>query len=344
MSLKGSQSIILSQLSNAPRSIILDCPGNAEARDRIKNARREDDPRFSQGVWQTPLKKADWPVVEELCLKHIQTPHKAIDVQILGWLVESWIAQHGLTGILEGLFLLQMTLSGEFIPLENEDEWEMITDWMDVLWADRLVKAPLLPGIITESLSQWLSAVQLENALETASEKEKSLIQTQLLKQKSTRQLQAIMQPHQDILQQNLKKCDEYLGVVRRAIPKDLSALSAHLKTLQEIMRPLEKQAIQTDQLMSPAPPAQHYDQPVAAHNLSEIYEQLQAQANALKQLEPQGIVHLFLKKLLLYKGCSQIEFFQSLSEKPEDITVFLRFLDVQSPQKSLNVKLEKQL
>src|SRR5436305_1380063 len=40
-----------------------------DAYDRIKEARRADDPSLPQGVWETELKRADWPTVQELCME-----------------------------------------------------------------------------------------------------------------------------------------------------------------------------------------------------------------------------------------------------------------------------------
>jgi type VI secretion system protein ImpA len=71
--------------------------------DRIVEARRHDDPAISQGVWKTELKKADWPMVEELCLDAIQRHSK--DLQIAAWLSESWLHLHGFAGVREGLRL-----------------------------------------------------------------------------------------------------------------------------------------------------------------------------------------------------------------------------------------------
>lgn len=69
--------------------------------DRIRDARTEDDPVLSRGVWKMPLKRADWSDVAELCLDALQ--HRSKDLQIAGWLSEAWLHLYGFNGLREGL-------------------------------------------------------------------------------------------------------------------------------------------------------------------------------------------------------------------------------------------------
>ncbi len=68
--------------------------------DRIMEARREDDPTLEQGVWKRELKKADWNLVNQLCLEALQKRSK--DLQIAAWLLESWIHLRGFPGMRAG--------------------------------------------------------------------------------------------------------------------------------------------------------------------------------------------------------------------------------------------------
>jgi type VI secretion system protein ImpA len=72
--------------------------------DRIKEARREDDPSLPQGVWQVELKRADWRAVEAICLDALATRTK--DLQIAVWLLEAWVHLHGIAGANAGFDLL----------------------------------------------------------------------------------------------------------------------------------------------------------------------------------------------------------------------------------------------
>src|SRR4051812_25121958 len=54
--------------------------------DRIKEARREDDPSVEYGEWQTELKQADWPTVVKDCTQLLATRSK--DLRLAAWLNE----------------------------------------------------------------------------------------------------------------------------------------------------------------------------------------------------------------------------------------------------------------
>ena len=69
--------------------------------DRIRDARTEDDPVLSRGVWKMPLKRADWSDVAELCLDALQ--HRTKDLQIAAWLADAWLHLYGFNGLREGL-------------------------------------------------------------------------------------------------------------------------------------------------------------------------------------------------------------------------------------------------
>ncbi len=72
--------------------------------DRIADARREDDPSLSQGIYKSTLKRADWPTVEAICVEALAKQSK--DLQIAGWLLESWLHLYGFAGVTNGLRLL----------------------------------------------------------------------------------------------------------------------------------------------------------------------------------------------------------------------------------------------
>ena len=72
--------------------------------DRIQEARREDDQRLSQGIYQTSHKRADWETGEAICLEALEKRTK--DLQIAGWLLEAWLHLRGFRGVEAGLRLL----------------------------------------------------------------------------------------------------------------------------------------------------------------------------------------------------------------------------------------------
>lgn len=57
--------------------------------DRVREARREDDPTLPQGVWVARLKVADWKGVAAICAEALERRSK--DLQLAVWLAEAWI-------------------------------------------------------------------------------------------------------------------------------------------------------------------------------------------------------------------------------------------------------------
>lgn len=81
--------------------------------DRIGEARREDDERLAQGVWEKDLKRADWTAVAQLCGEALEYQSK--DLQIAAWLTEAWGRLHGFGGVSAGLSLVA-GLCNEYWP------------------------------------------------------------------------------------------------------------------------------------------------------------------------------------------------------------------------------------
>ena len=72
--------------------------------DRIREARRADDPGLAQGEWQTELKVADWREAQSLAEDILLRTSK--DLQAAVWLGEAAIARHGLEGARDSFDLL----------------------------------------------------------------------------------------------------------------------------------------------------------------------------------------------------------------------------------------------
>jgi type VI secretion system protein ImpA len=73
--------------------------------DQIRDLRREDDASLPQGVWKSEQKRADWPAVEAICLKSLETRSK--DLQIASWLLEAWLKQYGFSGAASGFEVIR---------------------------------------------------------------------------------------------------------------------------------------------------------------------------------------------------------------------------------------------
>lgn len=309
---------LLEAFKKNPRSFTLMPQRPSDRHREIKDARREDDPRFSQGVWQTPLKKAEWPQVETLCVEALQADFA--DVQVIGWLIEAWSVQSGFQGFDDGLMLLDQLI--KISASVDPDEILPLLEWLDTLLSGRLHQIPWSLENPNVTFAQWQVVTQLEAALTRAPDKEKAAIQAQLGRQKNTTALRAIIaqETHFSLL---LKDCLEKLDDIERQFSFDFYKTRG---VLEELLG-----------LASTPTPAQSTAEPITSQKptdpLAEIYEILAQQTHALESLEPQGVVHLFLKKLLAYRGCSQIKFFQQFTQNPEDLGPFLRFLGADKHQ-----------
>jgi len=72
--------------------------------DRIRDARRDEDPSLPQGVWETDVKRADWATVEKLSSQALSKKSK--DLHLAVWLAEAWTHREGLAGFRRGMDLI----------------------------------------------------------------------------------------------------------------------------------------------------------------------------------------------------------------------------------------------
>jgi type VI secretion system protein ImpA len=72
--------------------------------DQLREARRADDSRLSQGEWERDSKAADWRLVENLATEALAAKTK--DLQVCAWLIEALVKNHGFVGLRDGLQLM----------------------------------------------------------------------------------------------------------------------------------------------------------------------------------------------------------------------------------------------
>ena len=90
--------------------------------DELKEFRREDDPRLSQGIWQTEPKRANWPELEKLACELLKTKTK--DLQIAMWLMEAWIVERQFSGFIDGLKLIKGLCEKFWDQIYPAIDWE----------------------------------------------------------------------------------------------------------------------------------------------------------------------------------------------------------------------------
>jgi type VI secretion system protein ImpA len=128
--------------------------------DEIKEHRRADDPSLPQGVWQRPLKKAEWEAVEEAAVETLETRSK--DLQIAGWLAEAWAHRQGFPGVERGLRLVAGLCEGFWDdlhpqPEDGEIEFRLAPLlWLDEQLTEAVRRIPITrPGTEEASAFSW---------------------------------------------------------------------------------------------------------------------------------------------------------------------------------------------
>ncbi|HEV7893165.1 MAG TPA: type VI secretion system protein TssA [Pyrinomonadaceae bacterium] len=150
--------------------------------DRIREARREDDPRMSRGIYESEPKRADWAAVESLATESLSTRTK--DLQLAAWLTESWTHLYGLAGAREGLRLMAELCARFWETLHPELEGEDCEARVSpVVWVNEklplkikllAVSSPEAGEVPAYSYADWESAAHLENL----SKKDSKALQT----------------------------------------------------------------------------------------------------------------------------------------------------------------------
>ncbi len=141
--------------------------------DRVREARRADDPALSQGIWTHEMKRADREGAAALCQAALRERSK--DLQLAAWLLEAWLHLHGFAGAAAGLEVMLGLAERWWDGLHpravgGEDPCEaraLVVEWVDGVAADALALVPLtLPSLSEAEPWSWATregALRLEN-------------------------------------------------------------------------------------------------------------------------------------------------------------------------------------
>lgn len=138
-----------------------------EVYDRVRDARRADDPSLRQGDWQTELKVADWRLVVRLATEVLSKQSK--DLQMAVWLGEALIATEGVRGATQSVELLNGMLDtwwDQLYPeLDGDDAEERAAKlaWFNIYASDALRRVPLSAGPTPVNLLQWQDSRDVDN-------------------------------------------------------------------------------------------------------------------------------------------------------------------------------------
>lgn len=161
--------------------------------DEIKDARTEDDPRLSMGIWERDLKKADWHLVESLTIDILL--NKSKDLQVVAWFIESVINIEGLNGISKALQFIQIFLESFWytcFPDDNDKKYRILS------WIEDKINTILLTTNFVEDISLY----DYEYALE--------------MKALSKRSTEAEIEITQSAVRENRKTLENIQAVIKR--------------------------------------------------------------------------------------------------------------------------------
>lgn len=117
--------------------------------DKIKLARKEDDPALDHGIWATEPKVADWDTVISTAVSALKDKSK--DLRIAGWLTEAWTAKYGVPGCVQGIELIR-SLVEQFWdtihpPIDEDGDFDgriAPLGWLNGQLATRLKRVTLI--------------------------------------------------------------------------------------------------------------------------------------------------------------------------------------------------------
>ncbi|MCD5362422.1 type VI secretion system protein TssA [Chromobacterium aquaticum] len=136
------------------QAIAADSPGGEPLRyapeyDQLRELRREDDPSLPTGIWESDLKRADWPAVERMAAALLAERSK--DLMVMAWLGEAWLHLQGLPGLEAALALTAQSCEqfwDSLHPLPQQDDVSFRTgplEWLAKTYAATLAaQVPLL--------------------------------------------------------------------------------------------------------------------------------------------------------------------------------------------------------
>lgn len=325
------------------------------AYDRIADARREDDPSLSQGIYKSTLKRAEWTTAETICIEALTKRTK--DLQIAGWLLEAWLHLHGFAGVTNGLKLLaglcEQFWDHLYPTLEDGDLEGRIAlfDWIEQKLTLKLKQIPLtLPGDGgNESYSyvDWESACHFENlamkdprALQEALAKINPTVATfrgaitrtdvsfhLAMVQDLNNALESCLAVEQ-VLDQKcgkdaplLRQFKEALGLIQNLVSHDLQARNQQVAAAGEEVDPLELEALEAEE----TPDTLWSSGPIRSR--AGAYRRLSEAADYLLRTEPHSPTPYLVKRAVEWGSMSLPELLQQIVRNEGEMNEIDRLL-----------------
>ncbi len=334
--------------------------------DRIQEARREDDATLPQGIWETPLKKADWKAVADLSLDALETRSK--DLQLAVWLKEAWMHLHGMDGVREGLNLLT-GLCQDFweslYPEWNADDPDFRLaplNWMNDKLSQKLKEIPLThPKSSTAgnyTLIDWEAALFLESQ----AQRDSSIMKAAEKEGKVTRSkfqggVMLTAKSFYARLDRDLKEIEELVQKLERFLVEKCGNQAVNLRQYRKVLQDIHnlvnrvlldrKEEIdetepapappEVPSIVEPAPVAEVSagSRSVQIRSRSEAYFLLSEAAEYLIRTEPHSPTPYLVKRAVSWGSMSLSELLVEIVNTPSDLQAIYTLLGVKDvPEK----------
>lgn len=292
--------------------------------DQLRDLRREDDASLPTGVWQSTLKRADWPQVERLTTTLLLERSK--DLMLSAWLGEAWLHLQALDGLPGSLALISglcERFPEDVHPLaeEGDQSWRVIPlEWLVRRYTEVLLtRVPLFGAGNSDfeacTLEVW-RRLQIQQVQANDSKNAKSSAEAARSQQKKlSDQIRATplafwlrTQGNLLLSLQHLQRlenwCEAYLGEQGPGLRPLQDTIQALLTLVQEFiaMHP-QQPAAPAPQLETPAAMTQPEAPAAVAQALrepasrDEAYRQLLLIAEYLARTEPHSPVPYLIRR-----------------------------------------------
>ncbi|MBV7513817.1 MULTISPECIES: type VI secretion system protein TssA [unclassified Pseudomonas] len=294
--------------------------------DQARELRREDDTSLPTGVWQSSIKRAQWPELEKLTTTLLLERSK--DLMLSAWLGEAWLHQDGLEGLPGSLALVAGLCERypEHLHPQAEDgdqSWRVIPlEWLSRRYSEVLLtRVPLLDPRNSEFDGLCLDAwrrLQVQQVLVNDSKAAKASAETARSEQKKlTEQIRAtplsFWLHSQGCLLMSLQHLqrlegwsDAYLGTQAPGFKALQDVIEALLTLVQEFIAMHPRQSTEVPVGAPPVAASGPVDLPQATSapqvfrepaSRDEAYRQLLLIAEYLARTEPHSPVPYLIKR-----------------------------------------------
>jgi len=322
---------------------------------RIAEACREDDASLPQGAWESQLKRADWRLVEQLCTEVLKQRSK--DLQVAAWLTQAWLHLRGLTGVAQGLRLIESLCTTYWDAIhpqiENEDLEERGAPFAWINANVSLALKLVVPMTRTQAddgrawtLADWEESLRLENL----GRKDSKVLQAAERQNKPTRAkflVSATLTPvsyYAGLLEQ-LDDAASATTDLERVLQERLGEASSgllHVREALDTMRQVVREFI-GQRPLAPELPQQEKAMPDDIHvrddpqaliqSREDAYRRLAEAAEYLLRTEPHSPTPYLIKRAVAWGSMPLTELLQELVQSEGDLQQLYGLLGMRSDQ-----------